>query len=193
MSFLSASNGSTKLDLIRILVAKRIEMDPHAAAAGFTPEMARSIDVVQLLGTVEASIVTMVEAFNALISSGCDEGRALEVIEAQREKLAPLSGRTFRSLAELVEVRAAAEHTGPTLPTGFPRICLQAAKHFFSRSQPKGAAAHALGHALHEVQNQKYNRVMEGLSSFLLDGVIGDEQLYDLIGKDVEEWRVAQD
>jgi hypothetical protein len=115
----------TKFDLIRDLIKDRLREDPTAAAMGATPEMVDQQPDEVLIGTPEATIVTIIEAYHALQNSGASLAETFIAIERHRNQLIPgempisalsKSGTGMRCLHIYINYRVQLEHRdGPEL------------------------------------------------------------------------------
>ena len=121
MSFVSKFFGPkrTKFDLIRDLIKTRLREDPNAAAMGAPPEMVDQQPDEVLIGTPEATVVTILETYHSLRDKGASMAEALITIEQHRNQF--ISGRLPRiaSLSDYIIYRVQLEHAdGPKLPRG---------------------------------------------------------------------------
>ena len=67
----------SKIDLIRNLLKARLSSDPTARLAGITPELVDEQSDKDILGTPEATVVTIVESFIQLHRLGFPESEIL--------------------------------------------------------------------------------------------------------------------
>lgn len=180
MGLFGGSAGSSKVDLVRSLLAQRIASDAAARVNGFTPEMVMSVSEVQLMGTIEAAIVTIAESYQTLTEQGVAPVDALKAIEAHRRRLGSGVLPVPLQLMGYVEYRVALENDGAELPEDHALLCVHAAMHFYATSQPKGEATHSLTHAMLELKNQEVEGMVNVLSSFF-KGLITNEDLKDIL------------
>lgn len=104
--------------LLRLLIKRRIAADPGAAAMGFRAEMVDALGRLDLLGTPEATIATIVESFATLIESGVTPSEAIGRIEWHRSPLGMLGEGRTNDLEVYVGLRVALEHGGTPGLTG---------------------------------------------------------------------------
>jgi hypothetical protein len=88
--FRSQSDG--KQDLIRVLLADRVNESPAARDRGFTDEDVKRLGRVGLMSTPEATLVSIAEGLNHLIENrGVNSRQAMEIMEVQRRAVGALS------------------------------------------------------------------------------------------------------
>lgn len=110
-SSLFGGGRSSKEDLIRSLVKKRVSNDPMASRMGFDARMVDSLDALQLISTPEGSIVTIVETYALMKKQGASDQHIFDGIEAHRSTIgngampSPLDLESYAQYRIAVECR----------------------------------------------------------------------------------------
>ena len=134
MGFLSKifAPKRTKFDLIRDLIKERLREYPMAAAMGATPEMVDQQPDQVLIGTPEATVVTIIENYHALRDSGASLDEALIRIEQHRNQFIPGQMPITASLGTYINYRVQLEHAdGPEISSGsIARAMIEATKFY---------------------------------------------------------------
>ncbi|AKO51369.1 hypothetical protein ABA45_02175 [Marinobacter psychrophilus] len=84
---LGGGDGISKTELIRALAKRRISTDPVAKGMGYDESMVDSLGEMELMGTPEAALVTIVETYAVSRKSGTSEKAILDHIEAHRSQV----------------------------------------------------------------------------------------------------------
>ena len=186
---LFSSAGASKSDLIRLLLIERIKNDPEARAQGFSPLMVRQMPDSQVIQTVEAGVVYMVEMFEGLKRKGYIEQDALLLIEKHRKSLGYGELPNPLNISSFINYRAEIEHTGAALPPDHIDVCHQAADHFFTFLDDKGDAANSLKYALLEKTTRKLEHVMTAVANYA-NGETTETEFYESLEADVLDWMI---
>src|SRR5438552_317809 len=111
----SFGGTKTKMDLIRTLLKARLRADQMAQLAGVTPDLVDQQSDEDVLGTPEATIVTIVESYISLKRLGIPESDILARIEKHRSMIGAGTLPTPLTLQSYVRYRVSLEyaHTAP--------------------------------------------------------------------------------
>lgn len=123
--------GQTKDDLIRNFVKKRLAGDALAAAVG-APEAVDQVPLEMLMGSAEATIVSIVEAWTQGRSRQIPEEQIFQFIEAHRSMAAQGELPASPTLSSYVRYRIDLEHDhGVPLSAAHIEHCIREAQQFF--------------------------------------------------------------
>ena len=131
-SSLFSGGRSSKEDLIRSLVKKRVSNDPMASLMGFDASMVDSLDPLQLISTPEGSIVTIVETYALMKKQGTSDQQIFDCIEAHRSAIGSGTMPSPPNLESYIQYRIAVEcrHVMP-ISSGFVAEALQICRQHF--------------------------------------------------------------
>lgn len=186
----SAPSSVNKALLIRYLVLQRFKSDPVAISQGYSPGLVLQLPDEQLMGTVEAGIVTIAETFAQLSKKGTSEDEIFAGIEHHRMSLGRGKFPEPLDLKSYVAYRAALEHTGAELPIGHVSLCLAASIHFFTDHLEAGDPSRALDFAVNKQTAAELHAVMTVLTKYF-DGDIDDDNFYEFVATAVESWKAT--
>jgi hypothetical protein len=134
MSFFSNIFGPkrTKFGLIRDLIKERLREDRITAGMGLTPDMVDEQPDEVVIGTPEATVVTIIETYHALRDAGASLSEALVAIEQHRNQFIPGRMPISASLSTYISYRVRLEHAdGPNLPpASIARAIVEATKFY---------------------------------------------------------------
>lgn len=184
---LFGATEDSKLELIRGLIAERIRNDPNAKNSGLTPFAIRQLKSLTLLGTTEATIVTIAESVSELVRRGADEADAISKVENHRSAIGAGKRPIPTSLREYVFYRVEIEHSEVPLPKSHIDTCLHACAHFFEFVDDKGEAAHSIKYALLQEKTNQLESVLN-ISTVFLSGKMSHKAFSELMNPQIEAW-----
>lgn len=121
---------SSKEDLIRSLLKKRVSNDPMASLMDFDARMVDSLEALQLISTPEGTIVTIVETYALMKKQSASDQQIFDGIEAHRSIIGSGAMPSPPNLESYTQYRIALEcrHVAP-ISSGFVseavKICRQ--------------------------------------------------------------------
>ena len=128
------SRQPSKTDLIRSLLKARLRDDPMANMAGVTPDLVDQQSDQDVLGTPEATIVTIVESYIQLSRLGFPESEILRRIEKHRSMIGSATMPSPLTLRSYIRYRVSLEYAH-SAPVGDASIdhSIQKARDYFER------------------------------------------------------------
>ena len=101
----------SKMDLVRRMLKARLRADPIAALLGAGPEVVDATNDVELMGTPEATIATIVETHATMKRQGVPEAQILELIENHRSMIGSDRMPSPLTLRSYIRYRVSLEHS----------------------------------------------------------------------------------
>lgn len=179
--------ADSKTELIRLLLIERIKNDPEAQAHGYSASSVRALSMVQVTGSIEASIVYMVETIDGLILKGHSEEEAIILTERHRSGLGRGQLPSPLDIANFIQYRVDIEYSGAPLPSGHVEFCKAAATHFFTFKDDVGSAANSVKYVQLEDTTKKLEWIYGHLAN-LADSKITEDEFYETVWEEVFIW-----
>lgn len=189
MGILGYAFGKKKIDLIRLLIEDRVTNDPFAQDSGFTIYDVRNLTDMQIMGSAEATVVTISESIcDLIINKGLSDIEAINIVDKHRQKT------SFSEMPRPNEIFLYIKHRLSTelnahgqLPDENIKKCMLASEHMLFYPSEQTDAKHALKYAELQILKTKYKNLMEALCNYY-DGETDDMELYDNISMLLEPW-----
>ena len=189
MGILGYAFGKKKIDLIRLLIEDRVTNDPFAQDSGFTIYDVRNLTDMQIMGSAEATVVTISESIcDLIINKGLSDIEAINIVDKHRQKT------SFSEIPRPNEIFLYIKHRLSTelnahgqLPDENIKKCMLASEHMLFYPSEQTDAKHALKYAELQILKTKYRNLMEALCNYY-DGETDDMELYDNISMLLEPW-----
>ena len=189
MGILGYAFGKKKIDLIRLLIEDRVTNDPFAQDSGFTIYDVRNLTDMQIMGSAEATVVTISESIcDLIINKGLSDIEAINIVDKHRQKT------SFSEMPRPNEIFLYIKHRLSTelnahgqLPDENIKKCMLASEHMLFYPSEQTDAKHALKYAELQILKTKYRNLMEALCNYY-DGETDDMELYDNISMLLEPW-----
>ena len=189
MGILGYAFGMKKIDRIRLLIEDRVTNDPFAQDSGFTIYDVRNLTDMQIMGSAEATVVTISESIcDLIINKGLSDIEAINIVDKHRQKT------SFSEMPRPNEIFLYIKHRLSTelnahgqLPDENIKKCMLASEHMLFYPSEQTDAKHALKYAELQILKTKYRNLMEALCNYY-DGETDDMELYDNISMLLEPW-----
>lgn len=189
MGILGYAFGTKKMDLIRLLIEDRVTSDPFAQDSGFTIYDVRNLTDMQIMGSAEATVVTISESIcDLIINKGVSDIEAINIVDKHRQKTffsdIPRPNEIFLYIQHRLSVELNAHGQ---LPDENIKKCMIACEHMLFYPSEQTDAKHALKYAELQILKAKYEKLVEALCNYY-DGEADDMELYGNISMLLEPW-----